>query len=240
MQPSSRPFRSRCSHGDERAALRGSTRPLRSSAFLSATTSTAVFLIPATAVCACLAAPRFALRPRTIAISACIVAAALTMYLFIIIRNRQGVWGEAPAWTIPELIRVVAGAEYYSDVMPNGWRGFAATIGPGVGAMFVREMSLAGLAIAALGIVVLWGPCETCAGIPCCCAARVFGICGGVYTQGVRSLPHPGVSSWRGCLPPRVPTGSSGARRLHVTSGDGGACRGASHRARFAADAEPP
>jgi hypothetical protein len=118
--------------------------------------TTAVFLIPATAVCACLAAPRFALRTRTIAISACIVAAALTQYLFIIIRNRQGVWGEAPAWTIPELIRVVAGAEYYSDVMPNGWRGFAATIGPGVGAMFVREMSLAGLAIAALGIVVLW------------------------------------------------------------------------------------
>jgi len=118
--------------------------------------TTAVFLIPATAVCACLAAPRFALRPRTIAISAGIVAIALTQYLFIIIRNRQGVWGEAPAWTIPELIRVVAGAAYYSDVMPNGWRGFAATIGPGVGVMFGREMSLAGLAIAALGIVVLW------------------------------------------------------------------------------------
>ena len=118
--------------------------------------TTAVFLIPATAVCACLAAPRFALRPRTIAISAGIVAAALSQYLFIIIRNRQGVWGEAPAWTIPELVRVVTGAQYYSDVMPNGWRGFAATIGPGVGAMFVREMSLAGLAIAALGIVVLW------------------------------------------------------------------------------------
>ena len=118
--------------------------------------TTAAFLIPATAVCACLAAPRFALRPRTIAISAGIVAGALTQYLFIIIRNRQGVWGEAPAWTIPELVRVVTGAQYYSDVMPNGWRGFVATLGPGVGGMFAREMSLAGLAIAALGVVVLW------------------------------------------------------------------------------------
>ena len=118
--------------------------------------TTMVFMIPATAACACLAAPRFALRPRTIAISAAIVAVALTQYVFIIIRNQQGAWGEAPAWNLVDLARVVTGSQYYSDVMPNGLRGFLATIGPGVGAMFIREMSLAALAVAALGIVILW------------------------------------------------------------------------------------
>jgi Protein O-mannosyl-transferase TMEM260-like len=118
--------------------------------------TTTVFMIPATAVCACLAAPRFALRPRTIAASAAIVAAALTQYLFIVVRNQQGAWGEAPAWNLTQLAQVVAGAQYYSDVMPNGFGGFLATIVPAVGTMFMREMSAAGLAISALGIVVLW------------------------------------------------------------------------------------
>lgn len=77
-------------------------------------------MIPAVAIFACLVAPRFALRPRTVAISAVIVAAALTQYLFIVVKNRQGVWGEAPAWNLMQLAGVVAGADYYRDLAPGG------------------------------------------------------------------------------------------------------------------------
>jgi hypothetical protein len=116
----------------------------------------AVFLIPAVAVFASLAAPRFAFRARTIAWSAAITAAALSQYLFVLVRTRQGAWGEAPASNFAELVRVATGAEYFHDVMPDGFGAWLTRFLPLVWVAFEREVSAIGLACAALGIVALW------------------------------------------------------------------------------------
>jgi transmembrane protein TMEM260 (protein O-mannosyltransferase) len=117
---------------------------------------TAVFLIPAVAAFAFLAAPRFAFRARTIVWSAAITAAALLQYLFVLVRTRQGAWGEAPASTLSELARVATGAEYFRDVMPDGAGVWVTRLLPLLRPAFEREMSAIGLACAALGIIALW------------------------------------------------------------------------------------
>jgi hypothetical protein len=118
--------------------------------------TTVLFLVPAIALFACLVAPRFALRPGTIATAAAIVALGLTQYLFIIIRTRQGAWVETPATTVPELVRAITGSDYFTAIAPQGTRHALTVRGPLVWQGFVEELTVAGVVLALVGTVVLW------------------------------------------------------------------------------------
>jgi hypothetical protein len=145
--------------------------------------TTIVFMVPALACCAVVEAPRFALHPRTIVAAAAIVALALTQYSFIIIRTHQGAWGEAPASNLRELARVVAGAEYFGDVMPGGIRQLARERAPIVWNAFVRELSPAALILAAAGAAALWRRSKA--------ILSLFLVAGSAYvTFGAAYMPH--------------------------------------------------
>lgn len=118
--------------------------------------TTTVFLIPAIAAFAIGESPRFALHPRTIALSAAIVAAALLQYLFVLVRSLGGAWVESPVSNLSELIGVMAGSDYFRGVMPQGLGTSLTRLVPIVWQMFERELSPAGLALTALGAAVLW------------------------------------------------------------------------------------
>jgi Protein O-mannosyl-transferase TMEM260-like len=118
--------------------------------------TTVLFLVPAIALFACLVAPRFALRPKTIVAAAGIVALGLMQYLFIIIRTRQGAWVETPATTVADLARAITGSDYFRAIMPRGARQALTGRGPLVWQGFVEELSVAGVALALAGIIVLW------------------------------------------------------------------------------------
>ncbi len=112
-----------------------------------------VFMVPATALFACAVAPRFALRPRTVALSALIVIVGLAQYLFIVLRTHQGAWGEAPASNLPELVGVMSGSQYFGDIMPGGIRQFFVERIPIIGQAFIRETTVVGVALALFGVI---------------------------------------------------------------------------------------
>ena len=65
----------------------------------------------------------FVLRPRTIVISAGIVAAGLLQYAFIILRSRHpGAYVESRATTVPELMRVMTGAQFEERLFSFEWQ----------------------------------------------------------------------------------------------------------------------
>lgn len=114
---------------------------------------TVVFMVPATALFACAVAPRFALRPKTIIWSAVIVLIALTQYLFIYVRSRQGVWGDTQVSNFSELLAAMTGSQYFGDVMPGGIHQAVERI-PAVWRTFLEEQSVIGSALAVFGMFV--------------------------------------------------------------------------------------
>jgi len=114
--------------------------------------TTIVFMVPATAIFACVVAPRFALHPRTIALAALITVAALTQYLFVVVRTRQGAWGDVHAWNLVDLFTVMTGSEYFGDIMPGGTRQFIERV-PAVWHAFLNESTVAGVVLAVAGAI---------------------------------------------------------------------------------------
>ena len=118
--------------------------------------TTVLFLVPAIGLFAFLVAPRFALRPRTIGAVAAIVAVGLTQYLFIIVRTRQGAWGESRATTLPELVRVITGSDYTGAILAEGLRDALTVRVPLVYRGFAGELTVGGVALAIVGAIALW------------------------------------------------------------------------------------
>jgi hypothetical protein len=118
--------------------------------------TTVLFLVPTVGLFACLVAPRFVLRPRTIGAAAAIVAAGLTQYLFIIVRTRQGAWGESRATTLTELARVITGSEYTGAILAEGMRDSLTVRVPLVARGFAAELTVAGVGLAIAGAIALW------------------------------------------------------------------------------------
>lgn len=113
-----------------------------------------VMVGPAVAVFAIMLAPRFALSPKTVAGILGCFALGFAQYLFVLVRTRQGAWGEAPASNLRELWDVIRGARWAGYVAPLSADTFAARV-PAVLLRLVQELSWPVALLALAGVVVL-------------------------------------------------------------------------------------
>jgi len=109
---------------------------------------------PAVAVFAIAVAPRFALRPTTVAAILSLFALGFSQYLFVLVRTRQGAWGESPASNVAELFDIVRGARWTAYVAPITLNTII-TRTPGVLSILAREVSPTVVAAALAGLVVM-------------------------------------------------------------------------------------
>lgn len=108
----------------------------------------------AVAVFAVMLAPRFALHPRTVGTILGCFALGFAQYAFVLVRTRQGAWGEAPASNLHELWDVIRGARWAGYVAPLSMRTLAERM-PDVLLRLSNELSWPVAALALLGVVVL-------------------------------------------------------------------------------------
>jgi hypothetical protein len=119
--------------------------------------TTIVLFAPAVAVYALMVNRRYVLRVRTLAPLLLLILLGLSQYLFILIRTRMGaVYLESQAATLSELIRVMQGAQFEHALFafPLG-EVLSERITLIVGRFVSGEMTLAVLACAAMGVLVL-------------------------------------------------------------------------------------
>lgn len=109
---------------------------------------------PAVAIFAIMLAPRFALRPRTVAAILGCFALGFSQYLFVLVRTRQGAWGEAPASNLHELWDVVRGARWAGYVAPLSVDTLAERV-PAVLLRLTHELSVPVALLALIGLVAL-------------------------------------------------------------------------------------
>lgn len=109
---------------------------------------------PAVAILAIMVAPRFALSPKTVAAILGCFALGFSQYLFVLVRTRQGAWGEAPASNLPELWDVIRGARWAGYVAPLSWATLSERV-PLVLARLVQEVSLPTTLLALAGVIAL-------------------------------------------------------------------------------------
>lgn len=108
----------------------------------------------AVAVFAVMLAPRFALHPKTVAAILGCFALGFAQYAFVLVRTRQGAWGEAPASNLPELWDVIRGARWAGYVAPLSMSTLAERV-PAVLLRLSHELSWPVAVLAMLGVVVL-------------------------------------------------------------------------------------
>ena len=114
---------------------------------------TSIVLVgPAVAIFAIATAPRFALSPRTVAAILGLFALGFSQYLFVLMRTRQGAWGESPASNLHELWGVIRGVQWTAALRPMSLETAEGT-GPMVLRQLLSELSLP-VAIGAFGGVV--------------------------------------------------------------------------------------
>ena len=115
--------------------------------------TTIVGFAPGLAAFALITNRRFALRLRTILISAALVAVGVLQYAFIILRSRQaGAYVESPATTVPELLRVMAGAQFEDRLFSFEWRAVVLERLPWVvKRVLAPELTVPGLLLAGVG-----------------------------------------------------------------------------------------
>jgi Protein O-mannosyl-transferase TMEM260-like len=115
--------------------------------------TTIVGFAPGIAIYALLTDRQFALRARTLAITALIVFAGLLQYGFIIIRSRQpGTYVESRATTIGELVGVMRGRQFSDRLFAFDWRTvFTERLPWLVERILTPELTLPGLVLAVVG-----------------------------------------------------------------------------------------
>jgi len=113
-----------------------------------------VVIGPAVAAFAIAAAPRFALRPRTIALILGLFTLGFSQYLFVLVRTRQGAWGESPASNLGELFDVIRGARWTGYLAPFSV-GTIAERAPAVLKTVLSDVPWPALVVAAAGAGVL-------------------------------------------------------------------------------------
>jgi hypothetical protein len=115
--------------------------------------TTIAAFVPALAALALVRDRRFALRARTIAASAAILACGLLPYALILVRSGDPqAYVESRATTIPDLARVVLGGQFRDRLLAEPWsRVLAERVPVLVERVLVADLTVAGLALAAIG-----------------------------------------------------------------------------------------
>jgi hypothetical protein len=119
--------------------------------------TTIVAFVPALAVLAVVRDRRFALRARTVAAAAAILACGLLPYLLILVRSRDPqAYVEWRATTVPELARVVLGGQFQDRLFTDPWsRAVTDRALLLADRVVVADLTWPGLLLAAFGAVWL-------------------------------------------------------------------------------------
>jgi hypothetical protein len=118
--------------------------------------TTIVGFAPGIALFVLLVDRRFALRARTIALTAAILAAGLLQYLFVLFRSLQPeAYVESRATTMGALPNVMLGGQFRDRLFAFGWRTVLAERLPSLASLLVQELTLVGIALAVWGSVWL-------------------------------------------------------------------------------------
>ena len=119
--------------------------------------TTILAFAPGMAAYALMTNRRFILRPRTLLACVALIAAGLLQYGFIILRSRQpGAYLESRASTVPELLRVMSGAQFEDRLFAFDWRTVLFERIPWVvHRVLATELTVPGLLLAAAGSVWL-------------------------------------------------------------------------------------
>jgi hypothetical protein len=97
----------------------------------------------------------FALRARTLTVTAAILAAGLLQYVFVLVRSlRPDAYVESRATTLGELANVMLAGQFRERLFAFGWRDVLLERVPALGTLVVQELTPVGLALAGAG--VLW------------------------------------------------------------------------------------
>jgi hypothetical protein len=120
--------------------------------------TTIVGFVPGMVLYALLVKRRFAMRWRTLLISAAILGAGLLQYVFILVRSGQaGAYVESRATTLTELVGVVLGSQFRDRLFRFDWRTVLVDRVPAVGQSLWAELSMVGVVLAAVGLLwLLW------------------------------------------------------------------------------------
>jgi hypothetical protein len=115
--------------------------------------TTIVGFAPGMALYALLKHRRFALRSRTIAMTALILSAGVAQYVFIIIRSRQpGTYLESRATNVVELVGVMSGQQFSNRLFAFDWRTVVFKRIPQlIEQILIPELTLPGVVLALVG-----------------------------------------------------------------------------------------
>ena len=118
--------------------------------------TTIVLLAPALVVFVLLSDARWALRPRILAASAGIVVLGIAQYGFILLRTvQQAPYLESPAWSLRELLDVMRGERWNEQLFEYDVSTLVAERLPFAYGVFLDELTIVGLVLAAVGLVWL-------------------------------------------------------------------------------------
>ena len=100
---------------------------------------------------------RRVLRPRTCLPAAIIVCSGFLQYLYVLQRTRSGAaYREASASTLAELVDVIRATRFQELMFAFGWRELLTTRLPQAGELVRAEVGAFGVALALVGVVVLF------------------------------------------------------------------------------------
>ena len=115
-----------------------------------------IALLPALLLFVIATVPRTALSPRTILITAGMIAAGLSQYLFVLIRTRQNApYLEARAATLRELLDVMLARRWAHEIGAYDSANLLNARVPLVTGLVTTELTMAGLVLVAVGLFVL-------------------------------------------------------------------------------------
>jgi hypothetical protein len=117
--------------------------------------TTIVLFVPGLVAFALLTDARVATRARQVAWVLLMAAASIAQYAFIIVRTRTpGAYVESPARTAGELVGVIRGQQFASGLFAFSWPAVLHDRLPTVAGIVVHELTVAGVALAAVGVAV--------------------------------------------------------------------------------------
>ncbi|MBA2258204.1 MAG: DUF2723 domain-containing protein [Acidobacteria bacterium] len=116
-----------------------------------------VAIAPAIIIFLLLTDPRRTLRPRTFLPAIVIVASGFLQYTYIVHRTWNGSrYREASASNFPELVEVVRASRFNELVFAFGWKQFFDARLPEFGRLVRSEIGVGGVALAIIGLVIVW------------------------------------------------------------------------------------
>jgi hypothetical protein len=119
--------------------------------------TTIILLVPGMVVHALATDARFSLKPSSIAFITAMAIAAVGQYGFILLRSHTpGAYVESPARTIPELVDVIRGKQFSDALFAFGAADVLRVHTPRlIAGVLVPEFTVAGLLLAAIGVIRL-------------------------------------------------------------------------------------